>query len=201
MSVFQEYLRAALRDAILGKSQRGSSKKTLTTFDRRQFFASLYRERGSAWFFLFKKNARVTNLGFAELLSLVRAELRSQEKPTRVANVRFLTNRELTDAVERLVRSFEGEPINKVVELVVNLYGPLIRETVVVRPYRGSCIVFLPPTLSIDIKAVTVYAGYVHSSGPLIYAMLCTEPAAKGTAMYAGFMRAQPAISGEARSR
>src|SRR5271168_4113152 len=67
----KEALHSCISPSIIAKD-RSLRTKEFSGFDTRKFFASWYRQPKQAHFFLFRKNLKVTNIQFAELLALVR---------------------------------------------------------------------------------------------------------------------------------
>jgi len=62
----------------------------------------------------------------------------------------------------------EVEGRNLPTELARRL-DPLLRNLVAIEPLFGSCSVYLPPSLSIDLKRACGESGYIHSCGGLVY--------------------------------
>jgi 16S rRNA G966 N2-methylase RsmD len=54
-------------------------------------------------------------------------------------------------------------------EAIAALYAPLLARTIVLRPFFGSCAVFLPPDLTLDLAAVCAASGYIHSCGHNVF--------------------------------
>jgi 16S rRNA G966 N2-methylase RsmD len=64
---------------------------------------------------------------------------------------------------------FEGDAGKERAELFVELYTEILSKTIVIQPLYGSCAVYLPPKLTIDLKKVVGESGYVHFAGHCVY--------------------------------
>ncbi|MEA2238245.1 MAG: hypothetical protein QOC81_2969, partial [Thermoanaerobaculia bacterium] len=118
----------------------------------------------------FKKNLRVTNIQFAELMALIRSELRDASTPRASPQIQFVSPSEFTTAIERIVEGLGSMAGPSLPDRITELYWPLIERLVVIRPLFSSALVFVPPHLNLDTAAVCGYSGYVHSCGPRVYA-------------------------------
>lgn len=73
-------------------------------------------------------------------------------------------------ALERLIETFlETAPLGQWLSHFVQLYEPVFSRTIALDAFFGSCAVFIPPTLDINIRAICAESGYIHSCGPSIY--------------------------------
>src|SRR4051812_17382704 len=85
-------------------------------FDAAEFFQKWFRELGSAYFFVFSKNLRVTNIQFAELRALIRTHISKKEGSGKVGSLQLLSYDELRTSLTLLVNTFPAdanEPINR----------------------------------------------------------------------------------------
>jgi hypothetical protein len=140
-------------------------------FSPSEFFAQWFREYGCAYYFLFRKNLKVTNIQFAELLALIRSHNKSTETGEPIHDLQFLSMPEFYSALNDIVNSFprnEADP-RKRYALISKMYYSLLNRHVVVEPFHGSCAVFVPPNLEINLPLICAYSGYIHSCGPNVF--------------------------------
>jgi tRNA G10 N-methylase Trm11 len=132
--------------------------------------AEWFRKRGNAYFFLFKKNLRVTNLQFPELLALVRRFVKATDGEE-IRDLQFIAVEDFNRSVEEIVESFSRDPSNPRTryEEIAELYISLFRRTCIVTNFFGSCAIFLPPGLDLDLVLVCGLSGYIHSCGRNVY--------------------------------
>lgn len=130
---------------------------------------------GTPFFFLFTKNLSITNVQFAELLSLLRLHT-FDRTGARAKALYFVTSEEFDRTLVEMVEPFEGD--RALGDLLSQLYWDVYSRTVLVDPYYGSCNVFLPPNLTLHLAAVAGEAGYLHSCGYSIFVrnMVKAEP-------------------------
>ncbi len=136
-------------------------------FSVSDFYDKWFREHGKAYYFLFRKNLKVTNIQFAELLSLIRAHNKSKETDEPVHELQFLSVSRFYEAVAEIVNSFprkDDEPRSRY-ELISRMYYSLLSRHVVVDTFYGSCAVYIPPNLEIDLPLICAHSGYIHSCG------------------------------------
>jgi tRNA G10 N-methylase Trm11 len=131
-----------------------------------RFFTEWFRNKGNIYFFLFKKNHKVTNIQTAELIALLRSyRIDSSE------NISFLSVEGYKQELVHIAESFEHRATrsHKTYYKVDEQYGFLIRNLAAIDVLFGSCIVYLPPGLKIDLKAICSRSGYIHSCGRNVY--------------------------------
>lgn len=144
-------------------------------FDSAGFYRAWFRgPRSRPYFFLFKKNLTVTNLQFAELLALLRTYTQREGESGR-PDLQFLSTTEFTQKVDELLVALTGEEISEEAidrrcETFEARWGDLFARTVVLDAFYGSCVIFLPPGLDLDLASVCAMSGYIHSCGPSIWA-------------------------------
>lgn len=148
---------------------KGNPKHTENTF-----FTIWLREKGQALTFVFKKNLKVTNIQYAELITLVRHHIKDVE--SNHYEVQFLTVKEYIEKFSLLFNTlFSIEIFNDkkqfkiTVKNFINLYESLFKSIVVVDAFYGTCGIFLPYNLKLDIEKVCFLSGYIHSCGANIY--------------------------------
>lgn len=138
-------------------------------FSPGKFFTNWFRKSGSAHFFLFRKNLKVTNIQFAELLSLIRSHTQQLSKLALVYNLQFMSVSEFKEAISNLVEAFPRLDKESRYDFIAKQYCQIISQHIVVDCFYGSCAVFVPPLLRLDIEAVCAYSGYIHSCGHNIF--------------------------------
>jgi hypothetical protein len=140
-------------------------------FKSDDFFPIWFRDKGTPYFFLFKKNLSITNIQHAELLALIRQHVFYKHSKQRVGAIAFHTTAAFTTTVEDIVKpvienvDFKEEHLSD----IVKIYWPIVENAIVVDQFYTSCAVFLPPTLEIDIRLVCAESGYIHDCGYSIF--------------------------------
>ena len=142
-----------------------------SSFSMETFFSLWFQTHGAGYLFLFKKNLRVTNIQFAELLALIRCHFTDRRTTAGFTHLQFLTIQDFEDTFGDVLESFlSGDTApEEAVDRFVTLYSGLLERIVIVQPFFGSCTVFVPAHLALDLFAICAYSGYVHSCGPLLY--------------------------------
>jgi hypothetical protein len=135
-------------------------------FPQDQFFTEWFRNRGRIYYFLFRKNHRVTNIQVAELLALLRTYRRGGS-----GELQFLSVAGFKEAVARIVESFEQSGQNDFsrYEFVATQYYDAIKNTAALDVMFGSCLLYLPPGIDINLETICSRSGYVHSCGRCVY--------------------------------
>jgi hypothetical protein len=142
-----------------------------TAFASNKFFHRWFRELGTPYFFLFKKNLSVTNIQHSELISLIRQHIHHKATHDHVCDLAFHTTDDFSSTIELIVRpiienlKFDAEELRR----LVALYWPIVERSIVVNQFYTSCAVFLPPHLDLDVLRVCAEAGYVHSCGHSLF--------------------------------
>lgn len=132
-----------------------------------KFFSRWFREAGSSHLFVFKKNLKVTNLQVAELHALMRVHTKRRSTGEHVRDFQALSLKEFNASVQSIVESFvKSKPKATDLDLIADLYSDLLEDVVVMDLFFGSCAVFLPHDLEVDLAAVCAQSGYIHSCGP-----------------------------------
>src|SRR5258708_2442297 len=141
------------------------------TFASYKFFDHWFRDSGKVFSFLFKKNLKVTNIQIAELVALFRTYTRSNCEKETLGDLHFLSTREFNENIERIVNTFPRQYQNSRsrFEIVAENYGDILKRTVVFEPYFGSCVVYLPCSLAVELHLICASSGYIHSCGANIY--------------------------------
>jgi tRNA G10 N-methylase Trm11 len=133
-----------------------------------------------SYFFLLWKNLSVTNISVNELAALLRshAKNRHTSRSTKIDFVRtddykdFLNNlwqsvfvRASWETRDRTVR----ERIKRAVKSIVAFHSNFFERTIIFDIYYTSVFVFIPRSIKVDVGAVAMQSGYVHSAGIAIY--------------------------------
>jgi hypothetical protein len=159
----------AFRESIREKTDNGDDERDV--FERGRFFNSWFKsDPDRCFFFLFKKNLRVTDIQFSELLALIRVHSSSELfDPTE--ELQFLSVSEFYGTVEKMAEAFLLDPNRREAgcELIADLYQPILARTIAIQGRFGSCEVYLPPELTLDLAAICGSSGYIHSCGYNIY--------------------------------
>lgn len=190
---FDAALDDALRECIVATAAEAARRRLDGQAAGRLFFTKWFRDEDK-FFFLFRKNARVTNMQFAELFALARTHIQtkdeflSEEGPS-LHRLQFFRRDEFNRLVRRVLRDVGAlapdtrsrrrkvadavarrrrVPAHAVDEAVA-LLRPLLRRTIIFERNFGSAALFLPCFLQPDLAAICGEAGYVFSCGRLIY--------------------------------
>lgn len=152
---------------VLLQSLRSATSRT--KFSPARFFATWFSSPGG-FFFLFRKNLSVTDIQYAELLALIRQYAKRDSSP--LANtLSFSSPNEFKELSGSLVQQLidVSLDVDAALRLAVELYEPIFHSLIVVRPFYGSCVAYLPPGMTIDLVSICGMSGYVHSCGPAVY--------------------------------
>jgi hypothetical protein len=92
-------------------------------------------------------------------------------KPVR--HLQFVSVPEFLASVESIVDSFSdprdpakpGFPL----DTIADLYADFLQNIIAVDIFFGSCVLFVPAEIAIDLKSVCGYSGYVHSCGKCLF--------------------------------
>ncbi|WP_239461534.1 hypothetical protein [Occallatibacter savannae] len=131
-----------------------------------KFFTEWFRKRGTIYSFLFKKNLRVTNIQVAELIALLRSYRLDSGRDLAFRSVEGYKDFLVHVAQSLKVVLAEGNTKSRALQ---SKYGDLICDAAVIDVMYGSCVVYLPPGVVIDLKAVCSQSGYIHSCGRNVY--------------------------------
>lgn len=153
-------------EALRGRTRPSDFSEAATRFYDRWF-----REEGTSYYILFKKNIRITNLQFAELVSLLRCNIRSIEDES-LGDPLFVSADEFKKFFADLLfdtLSVKTEYYPSDLSFVTQQYDSMVKRVVVLNPYYGSCTVYLPPSLKLAVDRLCAESGYIHSVGYLVY--------------------------------
>jgi len=137
-----------------------------------KFFSKWFVEQGEAFFFLFKKNLNVTNIQFAELLALLKCHIKvkAKENNDSCCNLHFLSVSEFENLFNEIAKTFPRDiKLKNTYKHIVEQYFSLLKRTIIVESFYGSCAVYIPFHLKIDLLSICANSGYIHSCGHKIY--------------------------------
>jgi len=142
-------------------------------FAKKQFFNPWFRKYGKSYFFIFKKNLKVTNIQFAELISLIRSNIKIKNR-TDNCRIQFLSVTDFVETTSRLFDTFnytKKTSIEKkqIFDTIEKCYFSIINHIIVIDAFYGSCAVFLPYNIKLDIEKICALSGYIHSCGDNIF--------------------------------
>lgn len=159
----------ALIAAFQQRDQPGYGTSSLAA----AFFRVWMKEDGNAYYFLFHKNLRVTNMQHAELVALVAAYTFDAVTKTPVRTVQFASTDDFIARVQALLDAVPGgidkDTIEPKAEWFAATYAHLLYYTAVVDAFFGSSSIHLPPHLDMYADVVCGTAGYVHSCGRNVF--------------------------------
>jgi hypothetical protein len=161
----ESQLSAKVREALLKNLEKSFEKGK---FSSSKFFKKWFTSDGTAYHFLFKKNLRVTNIQFAELISLIRCHSK-QKDGTEIAELQFVTTTKFRNWLDSIVSTFGVESDKKYFRQIVDLYGSIIARTVIVDSHFTSCFVCVSKHLELDLPLICAYSGYIHSCGRSVF--------------------------------
>lgn len=171
-------------------------------FDSHRFLQKWFDEHGQNYFFLFRKNLSVTNIQVAELLSLIREHATCSDSSCKLSETYFFHTRQqfskqLQDVVEALVRPEHGGV--RCANRVAEMYGDLIRHSIVIEPFYCSCVVSVPPNVTLPLEAICGSSGYIHSCGIKVFAepFATSEESSFFPALRAHFARIRQSLNGK----
>ncbi|MDR3675564.1 MAG: hypothetical protein P4N24_08740 [Acidobacteriota bacterium] len=151
---------------LLIKTLQGSFTKG--AFSSSLFFKKWFTMHGTAYHFLFKKNLRITNIQFAELISLIRCHAQSVDG-IGIGELQFMTTSRFRDWISSLVSTFSGRNKDRSIKHIVDLYGEIIARTIIFDPYFTSSFICTPKYIELQLMPVCAYSGYIHSCGRSVF--------------------------------
>lgn len=143
-----------------------------TDFRWEKFFKLWFRQYGTPLFFLFKKNLSVTNTQYAELFSLLMLYSTKKISINHETKLLFYSTEHIkvsfSEVITSLLEDFHPADLSKV-DSFSERYLDIFSSTVAVDMFFGSCAIFLPRGIEVDLAKVTYDSGYIHSAGKSIY--------------------------------
>lgn len=141
-----------------------------------KFFDNWYggENKGKSYTFIFRSNLKITNIQYSELISLIRQfscwheeylEGRFEKK------LQFVSLNDFKHTIDETVKSFNDgkNDYSQIAKNVSTIYGPVISNYISIDAFYGSCTVFLPPGLSLDLKELCAHSGYIFACGMNLY--------------------------------
>ncbi len=103
------------------------------------------------------------NIQFGELYALIRANLTflDQQEPP---HLRLLSVPEFLASLRRITETFKVAARRERL-FVAHSYAQEFGQTLVIDPLFGSCLVYLPPLLRLNLERICGESGYIHSCG------------------------------------
>lgn len=146
---------------------------------KNNFFNLWFLKGGKHYTFVFKQNLRVTNIQYKELIVLLQKFSNYHEKNELI----FLSTEEFVDKINNLISCFISDDellvnnnnqgindeLTKKLVHIDNIYREMFEKIIVVDPYYGSCAVFIPHNIEIDLSKICFYSGYIHSCGENVF--------------------------------
>jgi tRNA G10 N-methylase Trm11 len=189
---------ANINSAIEVTSKRADiSRSNPSDFDPRSLAALFATEltqnlfHGRGYYFIFRSGAAITNVQYSELTAqlskfstFVYGGDQAATGPTQPrTHCQFHSTNEVREALEGLWLSLVPD-IDHAIQLcnpksgfidglksaIKAAYASIAATTIVLDCLENSAIVFLPNTLTISLRDITIRSGYVISSGKLVYA-------------------------------
>ncbi|HZY79759.1 MAG TPA: hypothetical protein VFE50_09560 [Cyclobacteriaceae bacterium] len=155
----KELLSKAIQQSIAGAD-----------FNWELFYKHWYRDLGTPLFFLFKKNLSVTNTQYAELFSLIANHVAANDG--KVPKLLFYTTEHikgsLSEAITTLLEGYSSNDSDRIQQFV-DRYVEVFTSTISVDMFFGSCAVFLPPGIQVNLDQIVADSGYIHSAGYSIF--------------------------------
>ncbi|MGK2886596.1 MAG: hypothetical protein ACSLE8_17785 [Rhodococcus sp. (in: high G+C Gram-positive bacteria)] len=130
------------------------------------------KEQGNAYFFLYHKNLRVTNIQHAELIALVSTHTHEATTEALVATLQFVSPADFIQTIDSLLESLPPTTTDDLPSRAgwfARTYAHLLYHTVAVETFFGSATIHLPPHLDLDLRSICGKAGYIHSCGRNVF--------------------------------
>jgi hypothetical protein len=142
-------------------------------FEENKFLYPWFRRHGKTYMFIFKKNLKVTNIQYAEFISLVRSNIKIHNQKN-VCSIQFLSVSDFKETLIKLLDTFKpsykkGEDNSELIDTICECYFSVLSHIIVVDIFFGSCSIFLPYNMELDIQKICFLSGYIHSCGENIY--------------------------------
>ena len=137
-----------------------------------KFFQNWFRIYGSPYFFLFKRNLSVTNTQFAELFALISTnssyDYKRDDKPNLLYHTTGHIKSTFVETINSLLETYNDGDY-QLIEKFSKRYLDIYSNTVAVDMFYGSCSIFLPPGIKMDLENIVHKSGYIHSAGTPIF--------------------------------
>lgn len=180
---FEQEIADALREAVDEMKKKGYETGSVGQALLRTWFKE---DRGEALFFVFRKNLKVTNLQFAELLALISAYTVDRESKASPGQLQFVSSDDFSETVNGLIAAFppkkvprnatrkqraaiDAEHREQSSRWFAQQYSHLLQNTLLVDPFHASCAVYVPKHLFVDLRRICALSGYIHACGRNIF--------------------------------
>lgn len=168
MNELSKILASCLKKSELNR-HRPDNSKPKKAFHAPEFFKRWFRDNGRSYYFVFRKNLSVTNIQFEELLSLIRANITSEIDGRPIENLHFSSVDDFQRAAQSLVDAFAPNGKAPPYLFIAATYLPIFEKRIVTIAFHGSCAVFIPPKMKLNLERVCAYSGYINFCGKSIY--------------------------------
>jgi hypothetical protein len=116
--------------------------------------------------FLFRQNLYITNMSYAELVSLLRRYVTTRDGLA----IQFYQSKTLKNHLAGIIGSSKASSSEgAVLPRLARDYYDVFTHAIMIDPYYGSCFVALPRGAHIDLEAICGEAGYVYMCGRCLY--------------------------------
>ncbi|MDO8140669.1 MAG: hypothetical protein Q6358_04150 [Candidatus Brocadiales bacterium] len=161
----QNGFRETLKKALAGSFDKN---KQLSS---EEFFSKWFRQKGTPYFFLFKKNLSHTSMQYAEIISLIRVHTVNKSEERHKLN--FIKVQEFIDHWRKLfeeqLSSYNKYTNDELIDVIIDLYEEALSHIVAIELFFGSCTIFIPPHLTLHLFETCSESGYIHSCGSNVY--------------------------------
>lgn len=141
-------------------------------FKWEKFFRKWFRENGNPLYFLFKKNLSVTNTQYVELFSLIIKYSTYDIEQNSNAKLLFYSTDHVkvtfTETVTALLEDYDPLNTSKI-STFADRYLDIFYNTIAVDMFFGSCAVFIPKGISVNLDKIVFDSGYIHSAGHSVF--------------------------------
>jgi len=122
---------------------------------------------------LFRKHLGVTNVQYAELISLIQNLAVDETTGSPIGQLVFQTTDSLKVIIVETINALLDIPKSRRttvhIDKFAKLYVDVFAGTAAVDMFYCSCAIFLPPGLKLDLEKLCAQSGYIHSAGRSIY--------------------------------
>lgn len=144
----------------------------LRDFSWDKFFKLWFRENGNPLFFLFKKNLSVTNTQYLEIFSLIPKHCIKKYSDNSDKKLLFYSTEHVkstfTEIINTLLENLDGNE-KECIDHFSSMYLDVFSSSITVDMFYGSCAIFLPPGISVDLERIVHDSGYIHTAGKSIF--------------------------------
>jgi len=166
LSPFEKTVTDALRAAFRERDRQGYE----TSGIGQAFFRVWFKEQnGEALFFVFRQSLKVTNIQLGELIALISAHTTLRDGSP-VQSLQFVSYQDFVSSVGTLIAAIPRRRTRaSQAEWFARHYAYLLARTIVVDSFFGSCAVYVPYHLFVDLRILCGLSGYIHSCGRNVF--------------------------------